>query len=133
MRSVFNCLYCGETKKLEKNTFGKYCSNACQGKQKRANYIDEWKRGVRKGHVGKTLTISRPVRFYIFDKFKNRCCKCGWAKINEKTKSIPLQVNHIDGNAENCLEENLELLCPNCHSLTSNFGNLNRGNGRRKR
>jgi hypothetical protein len=30
-------------------------------------------------------------------------------------------------------EENLILLCPNCHSLTSTFGSLNIGNGRKYR
>ena len=30
---------------------------------------------------------------------------------------------HIDGNNE---ESNLQLLCPNCHSLTPTFGALNK-------
>ncbi len=42
-------------------------------------------------------------------------------------------MNHIDGNSENNKEKNLELLCPNCHSLTPNFKGLNKGNGRHSR
>jgi 5-methylcytosine-specific restriction endonuclease McrA len=38
-----------------------------------------------------------------------------------------------DGNSENNLEENLRLLCPNCHSLSPNFRNLNKGYGRKWR
>jgi 5-methylcytosine-specific restriction endonuclease McrA len=49
------------------------------------------------------------------------------------TKLPPLEINHIDGNASNTWEENLEVLCPNCHSLTTNYKNHNKGNGKRKR
>lgn len=42
------------------------------------------------------------------------------------TNSIPLEVHHIDGDCTNSFEENLQLLCPNCHSLTDNFGSLNK-------
>ena len=37
---------------------------------------------------------------------------------------------HIDGNSKNNKEENLTLLCPNCHSLTKTYKGANRGNGR---
>jgi 5-methylcytosine-specific restriction endonuclease McrA len=42
-------------------------------------------------------------------------------------------VNHIDGNPSNSAEENLELICQNCHSLTLSYKNRNKGNGRRLR
>ena len=35
---------------------------------------------------------------------------------------IPLQVHHIDGARYNNQLNNLQLLCPNCHALTDNFG-----------
>lgn len=53
--------------------------------------------------------------------------------MNTKTGKIPLEVNHIDGNAKNNIEENLELLCPNCHSLTHNFRNLNKKSARTRK
>ena len=34
---------------------------------------------------------------------------------------IPLEIHHIDGNNTNNLMSNLQLLCPNCHALTSNY------------
>jgi 5-methylcytosine-specific restriction endonuclease McrA len=46
---------------------------------------------------------------------------------------VPLTVNHKDGDSENHRPDNLELLCPGCHSLTPNFGKLNLGRGRRQR
>jgi predicted HNH restriction endonuclease len=44
-----------------------------------------------------------------------------------------LEIEHIDGNFENNAEENLELLCPNCHSLTSTYKGANKGSGRKER
>jgi hypothetical protein len=40
---------------------------------------------------------------------------------------IPLQTHHIDGNADNNNENNLKLLCPNCHTLTPNYSGKNMG------
>ncbi|WP_442876891.1 HNH endonuclease [Catenibacterium sp.] len=68
------------------------------------------------------------LRHYIFDKFDNKCCICGWSKVNPYT--IPLEIDHIDGNSENNSEDNLRLICPNCHSLTSTYRGANRGQGR---
>ena len=46
------------------------------------------------------------------------------------TNVVPIEVDHKDGNVDNNSEENLRLLCPNCHALTPNFRNLNKGRGR---
>lgn len=43
-------------------------------------------------------------------------CLCG---LNEwKGQSLTLELDHIDGNPNNNLRENLRFLCPNCHSQT---------------
>ncbi len=48
-----------------------------------------------------------------------RCEKCGLDTWQDKP--IPLEIHHINGlNSDNRLE-NLQLLCPNCHALTSNY------------
>lgn len=62
-----------------------------------------------------------------------RCEKCGWAELNPHTGNIPLTVDHTDGDWENNTDENLKLLCPNCHALTATFAGANRGNGRKSR
>jgi hypothetical protein len=42
-------------------------------------------------------------------------------------KPIPLELHHIDGNCRNHSLDNLQLLCPNCHSLTENYRGKNKG------
>jgi predicted HNH restriction endonuclease len=59
--------------------------------------------------------------------------QCGWDKINLHTNKVPIELEHIDGNSTNNELSNLKLLCPNCHSLTSTYKALNKGNGRHKR
>ena len=48
--------------------------------------------------------------------------------------AIPLEMDHIDGDSDNNVEENLRLVCPNCHALSpySKGGNWGRGRERRK-
>jgi predicted HNH restriction endonuclease len=66
------------------------------------------------------------------EKYNGKCQICGWGEINPYTNKTPLQVHHIDGNSENNIENNLQLLCPNCHSLTENFGSRNKNAPRGK-
>lgn len=49
----------------------------------------------------------------------NKCEQCG---ISEWLgKPLPLEVHHKDGDHTNDDENNLIVLCPNCHSLTESF------------
>lgn len=106
-----------------------YCSNKCKGSSAYIKYIPRWKAGLENGMSGKT-GLSALVRRYMFKKHNSKCQECGWNKINPTTGRIPLTVDHIDGDYRNNREENLRLLCPNCHSLTSTYGSLNKGKGR---
>ena len=109
----------------------KYCSNKCQMTGTYNKSIADWKRGVKNGSIGiQTRIISSYLRRYLFEKYKEKCSMCGWCERNETSGKIPLEVDHIDGNAENNSEKNLRLICPNCHSLTAHFRNLNKGQGR---
>jgi hypothetical protein len=63
----------------------------------------------------------------------HKCSVCNWKKINPFSQSCPLNIDHIDGDSTNNNKENLQVLCPNCHSLTSTWGSLNKGNGRAER
>ena len=115
------CPYCG------KDIFGKseYCSIDCRTKYRRKIYIEKWKSGEYSGVIGKD-DIASAIRDYIKSKYNNSCQICGWNKINPYTGLVPLHIHHIDGNCLNNKEDNLQLLCPNCHSLTENFGSRNK-------
>lgn len=114
------CLNCGS----EINHKTKFCNNTCHAEYNRKQYIERWKQGLETGTVGKDV-IATAVRKYMFEKYNNSCQKCGWNKVNEFTDLVPLQIHHIDGDCKNNKENNLELLCPNCHALTENFGSRN--------
>ncbi len=43
---------------------------------------------------------------------------------------IPLDIDHIDGDSDNNILDNLRLICPNCHRQTPTYGSKNRGKGR---
>lgn len=124
------CKYCG--KDLYGTFNKKFCSNQYQQDYQYNEYIKQWKLGKKDGIKG-VYQISSYVKRYLFEKYDNKCCLCGWNKINVFSKTIPLEIHHIDGDYHNNSEDNLQLLCPNCHSLTPNYKSLNTGNGRKER
>ena len=123
-----NCLNC--SKQLG-NHRKKYCDNKCQQEYQYNKYIEDWKMGLVDGLSSK-YELSNFIKKYIKDKYNNKCCECGWNKVNPVTQTSPLEIHHIDGNYKNTTEDNLILLCPNCHSLTENYKALNK-NGRKER
>lgn len=124
------CLNCGKDITSAKNTKHKYCSNKCQHEYEYKQWIQQYKEDNSIAVSSKWGQLPTPLRRYIFNKYDNKCCICGWSKVNPYTNTIPLEIDHIDGNAENNSEDNLRLICPNCHSLTSTYRGANRGHGR---
>ena len=122
------CLNCNEEIKVN----NKYCSNICQKEFEYKKYITQWKNNEVNGLKGE-YQISNHIKTYLFNKYKNKCARCRWGEINTYTNKIPLEVEHIDENYTNNLEDNLILLCPNCHSLTSTYKGANLKNGRKAR
>ena len=61
------------------------------------------------------------------ENYKEAKCEC--CGLTEwLNQPITLELHHKDGNHSNNELDNLELLCPNCHSYTENW----RGRGKRK-
>ena len=65
----------------------------------------------------------RLIKEGFFSKSCNKCKLYTWNNL-----SIPLELEHIDGNNRNNNLSNLELLCPNCHAQTDTYSGKNIGN-----
>lgn len=140
-KNVKHCEFCGKELPYEKRN-NKFCSSSCAAsknnigvkrnfnpnKIKKENIeeikLNKWKNG--ENIIRGANQIPTFIRKYLFEKNNCKCEKCGWGEINEYNGKIPLQIHHIDGDCTNNKEENLQLLCPNCHSLTNTFGSLNK-------
>lgn len=133
IRDYGNCVYCGKPLTHK----GKYCNNKCKGKHESSvkynNEISLWKEGKLDKTYNTIGNVIKSIKKYLLIKYDNKCAICGWCEINKYTGKSPLEVHHIDGNWENNVEENLIILCPNCHSLTKSYKASNKGNGRPKR
>jgi len=123
------CINCNKILDIRQQTF---CSHKCNLEYNHNKYIANWKNGMETGLRGK-YSISQYISRYLRIKYDNKCSKCGWGEINLYTNKVPLEVEHIDGNYLNNDEDNLDLICPNCHSLTPTYKGANVGKGRKER
>lgn len=123
------CLFCT----VSISNKQKYCSQKCQAEFEYSNTLKEYLSGNYSLALDKLGTIKSFIRKWLREKVENKCSRCGWNKINPKTKKVPVEVEHIDGNHLNNDPSNLDMICPNCHSLTITYKALNMGNGRTSR
>ena len=121
-RKLKYCLACNQVLEHNKKV---YCNNKCQQNHARNARTED-----------DLLKLSNAaLRRHLINLYGAKCMRkdCGWCEVHPITGTVPVELNHIDGNAENKEASNLELLCPNHHSLTPNYRALNKGNGRSKR
>lgn len=104
-----------------------FCSSECYNVYRTQLKIDFWLKG---DEIYNTQYMPLFIKNYLFKIHNSKCQKCGWGNINKHTNKVPLQIHHIDGDCTNNSEDNLELLCPNCHALTENFGSSNKNSKR---
>lgn len=101
-----------------------FCSYKCQQAyawEQRKKKIEETASFER----GFGNEASRPiVKKYLIEKYGRKCSICG---ITEwMGKEVPLVVDHIDGNAENCSVSNFRLVCGNCDMQLPTYKNKNK-------
>lgn len=60
----------------------------------------------------------------VFEEQNHTCVKCGLSEW--LGNQITLELEHKDGNPNNNSRDNLEGLCPNCHSLTATWRGKNK-------
>lgn len=125
------CKQCGKEFYPNYSSKSLFCSIQCHRNFLYREYIRRWKLGEESGIQSK-YDVSNHIRRYLFEKHNCRCQRCEWGEQNMFTGKVPLQIHHIDGNCLNNKEDNLQLLCPNCHSLTETFGSRNRLNGSKR-
>ena len=77
-------------------------------------------RRTRRGHL--------KLRLLAAGLKEERCETCGLSEWRGRPLSIAL--HHINGNGRDNRLENLQFLCPNCHSQTDTFGGRNGHRGR---
>lgn len=111
-----------------------------------ARYNIDTSHFLGQGHAkNKTLPSKTETNLYLTNvipissfRLKNRllkenilspvCTSCGLE--NWLGRSIPLELDHIDGNSDNNNLQNLRLLCPNCHALTPTYRGKNQKRAR---
>lgn len=74
-------------------------------------------RRTSRGHLKRRLITAGLKR--------ERCERCGidsW-----RGRPLSLQLHHVNGVGDDNRLDNLEILCPNCHSQTENWGGRNSG------
>lgn len=111
MTSCFTCLNCGKQNQSKGNSFtNKFCNNKCQAEHRSRLLVSEWKDGPGKPWAKVPDWIKR----YLIEQ-RGHVCEC-CSNTEHNGHEIPLIVHYKDNNTYNNLEENLELICPNCRS-----------------
>jgi len=105
------------------------CANCGRVKETRQNkYCDECiANGVYTGKITnlEDAQAVQVVKRIVIEQRGHRCEGCGLSEW--RGQEIPIDLHHIDGNSDNNTDENLQLLCPNCHAQTETYKGANAG------
>jgi len=128
---TFKCHHCGTEHKWRYSSGNKYCDVKCQMSAKKQEVLNTFLKGNYTNKHGKFPGVAKD---YIFEQQGHKCGICGITDWNGQP--IVFQADHIDGNSQNLKPNNLQMICPNCHSQTETWGrkgvplNQNKQDGR---
>lgn len=147
------CPFCGEKIAYERR-FAKFCNSSCSASYNNRGITRHIKNtkscacGNPKKLQNKYCSecaakhiYNRPLSFddiksdkirrrKLIEKRGHRCEACGldmWMG-----RPIPIELHHVDGNTDNNKENNLQLLCPNCHAQQAETHKSRNKNGQRQ-
>lgn len=128
LRKIGMCPYGGNPQTL-KRILLEYEVDISRLNENRSALYARWASATHKKTMTRTEDIlSGKVRFQTSKLLKrlvregykeNRCEICGIAEW--QGKPLTMNLHHIDGDRNNNSLDNLQVLCPNCHSQTQNF------------
>lgn len=104
-----DCPYCG---KHVSRPDSKFCNVECYQKYQPVRRLKLLEDG--------RLKSNNTIRKVLIEKHGEFCFECDQGGV-WNNKPLMLQVDHIDGDSDNNKEDNLRLLCPNCHTQTDTF------------
>lgn len=119
------CGFCSEP--ITGTRAKKYCNSVCAAAPRKAgqNEVDGWLAGEIVGHTGAAMKLKPWVRDWVLEQANCACSICGWNERHSDDGRPLVEVDHEDGDAENSRPENLRVLCPNHHAMTSTFRRRN--------
>lgn len=115
-----NCVICS---RKTTGSSRKYCSKEC--------YLLDRNDKLEKELLEGNVSSPRRLREFLIESRGYKCEIC--SNMEWMNKPIPIELDHVDGNSENNLPDNLRLICCNCHAQTPTYKAKNVGNGRAKR
>ena len=155
-----NCKKCGKEFKPQKG-LKSYCSLVCRNSRERSEetkqkisegvkasqqfilgskqrYVDYQTLGKKLKEIADNKILESEYTTLSYERLKKRvvleqnhkCNHCGIDEWNGKT--IALELEHKDGNHSNNRRDNLEAICPNCHSQTETWRGRNKQHRRNK-
>ncbi len=105
------------------------CEQSTRARNKHCDScLEQYGPGLNKLQRSEDARNEGTLRRYLLRTRDRTCQMCGLLEWNGEP--TPLEVDHADGNSDNNAEDNVRLICPNCHAQLPTSRGRNRGNGR---